>query len=128
MAFGVCPHIHCRSAAFEGSVPSCHFKPLKAVLRPVCSCLPVAACANILLAIGKGIGYTVPAEGKRLMNRTSIIKSVIFAAATVAAGISFERSEHGEAMSLEGCAWVDTEEVGCMWTYRINGDASVVLA
>ena len=62
------------------------------------------------------------------MNRTSIIKSVIFAAATVAAGISFERSEHGEAMSLEGCAWVDTEEVGCMWTYRINGDASVVLA
>ena len=52
----------------------------------------------------------------------NIIKSIIFAAVALAAGISPERSGHCEAMSLEGCAWAATETVGgYTWAY-INGD------
>ena len=48
----------------------------------------------------------------RFMKHTNIIKSIFAAVALLAAGISPERSEHCEAMSLEGCAWVATETVG----------------
>jgi hypothetical protein len=46
------------------------------------------------------------------MTNRDIIKSIFAAVALLAAGISPERSEHCEAMSLEGCAWVATETVG----------------
>ena len=46
------------------------------------------------------------------MKHASIIKSISATVALLAAGISPERSEHCEAMSLEGCAWVATETVG----------------
>ena len=59
------------------------------------------------------------------MERTSIIKSIIFAAVALAAGIFPERSEHCEAMSREGCAWAKTETIGgYSWAYRINGDTA----
>ena len=62
------------------------------------------------------------------MKYRTIIKSS-FAAVAVAAGISPERSEHCEAMSLEGCAWAETETVGgYTWTYRINDGVAEVLA
>ena len=49
-----------------------------------------------------------------------------------AGGISPERSENCEAISLEVCsmrgafgAWAETETVGgYTWTYRINGDTA----
>ena len=46
------------------------------------------------------------------MKHASIIKAIFAAVALLAAGISPERSEYCEAMSLEGCAWVATETVG----------------
>ena len=48
------------------------------------------------------------------MKNRDIIKSIFAAVALLAAGISPERSEHCEAMSLDimGCAWVATETVG----------------
>ena len=46
------------------------------------------------------------------MKHANIIKSIFAAVAMLTAGISPERSEHCEAMSLEGCAWVVTETVG----------------
>jgi len=61
------------------------------------------------------------------MNRTGIIKSIIFAAVALAAGIFPERSEHCEAMSLEGCAWAKTETIGgYSWAYRINGETAEI--
>ena len=60
------------------------------------------------------------------MNR-NIIRTM-FAAVAVAAGISPERSEHCEAMSLEGCAWAVTEMVGgYTWTYRIGGETAKIM-
>ena len=46
------------------------------------------------------------------MKHASIIKSISATVALLAAGISPERNEHCEAMSLEECAWVATETVG----------------
>ena len=61
------------------------------------------------------------------MKHANIIKSIFAAIALLAAGISPERSEHCEAMSLEGYAWAEMETVGgCTLTDRINGGEAEV--